>query len=424
MKGPLEAIRVLEIGHYIAGPHAAQMMGDQGADVIKVEPISGDPSRASIEVGQRRNSMLYACHNRGKRSIALDLRSPDAPLALDPLLRWADVVITNYTNGVPDRLGFGFAHLSAINPRAVMVHVTGYDVHGPWRDYAAFDGSIIAMSGIAAMTGSEHGPPLMSQILFADHSVGAHAAFAAAAALAERERTGRGRLIEMNMLDVMTTYLGHQISMTGLWDLDPLRSETRAGTRFVHLFPTREGELFVAAITTAMWRGYAVLVGHPEWAPPGMTDVPDFLANTALKEEAVAAGERRFAEMTAHEAMGMLQACGVTCGVMRTPRQIYEEALQSGASTVHHVHYPDGTSVPVPGPAIAAGSAPSDFVASLGADGCAVLADLGVPTDVIERLHADRVLGQAVMDADRIGYIEAVPQHLRHRVTNSRTNHA
>ncbi|MFL9841862.1 CoA transferase [Sphingomonas sp. ST-64] len=416
MSGPLAGVRVLEIGHYIAGPHAAQMMGDQGAEVIKVEPLSGDPSRKSLQVGQVDDSMLFACHNRGKRSVAVDLRSPDAPLVLDPLLGWADVVITNYTRGVPEKLGFGFEHLSALNPRAVMVHVTGYDMRGPWADYAAFDGSIIAMSGIAEMTGSEDGPPLLSQILFADHSVGAHAAFAAAVALAERERTGRGRLIEMNMLDVMTTYLGHQISMIGLWNLDPTRSATRAGTRFVHLFPTREGSLFVAAITIGMWRGFAQFVGHPEWAPPGMIDVPDFLNDDALKTAAIAAGQQRFDHMTAHEAMDALQRLGVTCGVMRSARQLFDEEQAKGSGAIHRVHYPDGTEVPVPGPAIEAGHAPASHVRSLGSDSADVLGELGVDAELVAELVRRRVIAVPEIDPARTGWVEPVPAHLRHRI--------
>lgn len=418
MSGPLAGVRVLEIGHYIAGPHAAQMMGDQGAEVIKVEPLSGDPSRNSLSVGQLHDSMLYACHNRGKRSIALDLRSPDAALALDPLLRWADIVVTNYTRGVPERLGFGFAHLSDLNPRAVMVHVTGYDVNGPWRDYAAFDGSIIAMSGIAELTGHADGPPLLSQILFADHSVGAHAAFAAAAALAERERTGRGRLIEMNMLDVMTTYLGHQIAMMGLWNLDPTRSSSRAGTRFVHLFPTCEGNLFVAAISLGQWRGYAEYVGHPEWAPREMREVPDFLADAALLQAAIAAGQQRFDTMTAHEAMAALQAKGVTCGVMRTARQVFDEERAKGSAAIHKVRYPDGTEVPVPGPAIDAGHAPSGHVSSLGADGGELLGELGVAPEVVDRLCATGVVACSVIDPARTGFVEPVPAHLTHLIRN------
>ena len=418
MSGPLAGVRVLEIGHYIAGPHAAQMLGDQGAEVIKVEPLTGDPARKSLPVGQVGDSMVFACHNRGKRSVAIDLRSPHAQELLDQLLLWADIVITNYTRGVPDRLGFGFAHLSALNPRAVMVHITGFDQHGPWADYAAFDGSIIAMSGLAEMTGHEDGPPLLSQILFADHSVGAHAAFAAATALAARERTGRGRLIEMNMLDVMTTYLGHQIPMMQAWNIDPTRSATRAGTRFVHLFPTREGKLFVAAITIGMWRGFARFVGHPEWAPRDLADVPDFLADGALKAAAIAAGEAKVGGMTAHEAMAALQALGVTCGVMRSARQVYDEELAKESGAIHQVTYPDGTQVAVPGPAVPSGKAPASLVPSLGTDSVTVLESLGVDAARLAELVDNGVVAVPFVDPVRTGWVEPPPPHLHHRLLN------
>lgn len=264
----------------------------------------------------------------------------------------------------------------------------------------------------------EDGPPLLSQILFADHSVGVHAAFAAATALAERERAGRGRLIEMNMLDVMTSYLGHHISMMGLWNLDPTRSSTRAGTRFVHLFPTREGNLFVAAISVGMWRGYARFVGHPEWAPPEMADVPDFLEDAQLREAAIAAGQARFDTMTAHEAMAALQANGVTCGVMRTVRQVYDEELSKGSRTIHHVSYPDGTRVPVPGPAIASNDPPSSRVPSLGTDSIDVLEAAGVPLSRLKQLADDGVIAVPSVDSARTGWVEPPPPHLHHRILN------
>lgn len=262
----------------------------------------------------------------------------------------------------------------------------------------------------------DDGPPLLSQILFADHSVGAHAAFAAAAALAERERTGRGRLIQMNMLDVMTTYLGHHIPMMGLWDLAPTRASTRAGTRFVHLFEVREGNLFVAAISIGMWRGYAEFVGHPEWAPRGMAEVPDLRADPALREAAIMAGQERLGSMTAHDAMAALQGRGVTCGVMRTARQVYDEERERGSGAIHQVRYPDGTTVPVPGLAIDTGHPPSQLVPSLGVDGHAVLAELGVSPDTIERLTASGVVATATIDPARVGYVDPIPPHLSHLV--------
>src|SRR5215218_3498000 len=110
-KGPLDGIHVLEIAHFIAGPHAAMILCDHGADVVKIEPPTGEHARNSAQVDQYGNSLFYACHNRGKT-------------VLDPLLKWADVIITNYAAGVPDKLGFGFERLQQVNPRAILVHIT------------------------------------------------------------------------------------------------------------------------------------------------------------------------------------------------------------------------------------------------------------------------------------------------------------
>ena len=147
-KGPLDGIHVLEIAHFIAGPHAAMILCDHGADVIKIEPPTGEHARNSAQVDQYGNSLFFACHNRGKRAVALDLGHPDAKKALDPLLKWADVIITNYAQGVPDKLGFGWERLQQLNPRAILVHVSGF---GSWSDlklHVAFDGIIQALSGV------------------------------------------------------------------------------------------------------------------------------------------------------------------------------------------------------------------------------------------------------------------------------------
>ncbi len=178
-KGPLDGVHVLEIAHFIAGPHAAMILCDHGADVIKVEPPTGEHARNAVAVDQYGNSLFFACHNRGKRAVALDLGHKDAKKVLDPLLKWADVIVTNYAAGVPDRLGFGFERLQQINPKAILVHITGY---GSWSDkkkYVAFDGIIQANSGVWNLNGHPDGPPLNCQVLVGDHGTAAHAANAA-----------------------------------------------------------------------------------------------------------------------------------------------------------------------------------------------------------------------------------------------------
>jgi CoA:oxalate CoA-transferase len=190
MHGPLTGAKVLGIGHYIAGPHCAMMLADQGADVVKLEPLAGEPMRAVPPLSANGDAYAFACHNRRKRSVALDLRRPEAREALDALLKWADIVVTNYSPGVPEKLGFGFEHMSQINPRAVMVHTTGFGSTGPRKSHLAYDMAVQAISGFAELTGAEDGPPMVSQFLVADHTVAAHGAFAAACALLERAQTG------------------------------------------------------------------------------------------------------------------------------------------------------------------------------------------------------------------------------------------
>ena len=180
---------------------------DHGADVIKIEPPSGEHARNAVAVDQYGNSLFFAAHNRGKRAVALDLGHADAKKVLDPLLKWADVIITNYGPGVPDKLGFGFERLQEINPRAILVHITGY---GSWSDkkkYVAFDGIIQAMSGVWNLNGHPDGPPLNCQVLVGDHGTAAHAANAALCALVERGRTGKGQFIEVGMLEVLSSML-------------------------------------------------------------------------------------------------------------------------------------------------------------------------------------------------------------------------
>jgi crotonobetainyl-CoA:carnitine CoA-transferase CaiB-like acyl-CoA transferase len=142
----LNGIRVLELGQAIAAPHCAQILGDQGAEVIRIEPPGGDRTRGALPVVDG-DSVYFAAHNRGKRSIILDLKEPRGKEAFLRLADASDVVVTNYSAGVPDRLGIGYAALSQRNPRLVFVHITGFGTEGAAREHGAYDGIIQAMSG-------------------------------------------------------------------------------------------------------------------------------------------------------------------------------------------------------------------------------------------------------------------------------------
>src|ERR1700729_1726787 len=180
----LQGIRVVELGQAIAAPHCAQILGDQGAEVIRVEPPGGDRTRGALPVtgGDR---VYFAAHTRGKQVF---LKLADG----------SDVVVTNYSAGVPDRLGIGYAALSQRNERLVFVHITGFRTEGAARDYGAYDGIIQAMSGVPWLSGEPGGPPVFVGAFVADQLAAMQGALGAVLALHRRAATGTGGFVEVS----------------------------------------------------------------------------------------------------------------------------------------------------------------------------------------------------------------------------------
>src|SRR5215469_3400807 len=187
MGGTLEGIRVLEFGHAISAPHCCQLLADHGADVVKVEPLTGDTARLALPVRDG-VSLYFAAHNRGKRSLAVDLRQERGRGVLERLAERADVVVTNYSARAAEQLGLTGPALHAINARLVFVHVTGFGNQGAFRDHGAYDGVIQAMSGVPSVTGAA-GDPTLVGVFVPDHLAAYQAAFAVMLALEERRRT-------------------------------------------------------------------------------------------------------------------------------------------------------------------------------------------------------------------------------------------
>ncbi|WP_257551214.1 CaiB/BaiF CoA-transferase family protein [Sphingopyxis sp. DBS4] len=385
LSGPLTDVKVLEIGHYIAAPHCAMMLADQGADVIKLEPLGGEPGRHSPPLADDGESLAFACHNRGKRSAALDLRSPASGPALDALLRWADVVVTNYALGIPEKLGFGFERLQTINPRASMVHITGYGVDDPRRDYLAFDPAIQAMSGYASLNGPAGGDPLISPFFMADHSVAMNAAYAVMCALWEQRRTGTGRFVSVSMLESMTSQLSYHVPAAGVKGETPGRGSSRG---MLEMFATRDAPMFILPGTPGMWEALCGLLGHPEWVPEAGKKL-DLAADPALAVTVIKATRSWFAERGSKEAFAELQRAGIACGVARSVAQLYEEEVADATTAIAFVELAGGGSpVPVPGAAfrMARDGALPRRVAGLGADTRAILAGLGVDEQQVEAM--------------------------------------
>ncbi|MFZ2099569.1 MAG: CaiB/BaiF CoA-transferase family protein, partial [Oricola sp.] len=214
MDAPLQGLRVLELARILAGPWIGQTLADLGADVIKVESPEGDDTRQwgppFIERdGEKSAAYFHAC-NRGKRSVTADFRNEDDLALIRRLAAEADVVVENFKVGGLSKFGLDYAALSAINPRLVYCSVTGFGQDGPYAARAGYDFLIQGMGGIMDLTGDPAGEPQKIGVAFADIFTGLYGVVAIQAALAERAVTGKGRHIDMSLLDCMTGVLANQ----------------------------------------------------------------------------------------------------------------------------------------------------------------------------------------------------------------------
>jgi formyl-CoA transferase len=260
--GPLAGIKVLDLTSVLYGPYASQTLGDWGADVIKIEPLTGDTWRYSGQFRNRGMTGQFMAVNRNKRSLALDLKQPDGKSVLQRLIATADVLLTNIRPAALARLGFGYEACQQINPRLVYAAATGFGQDGPWAARPAFDEVIQASSGFASAMGSDDEPAFVPSLV-ADKICGLTLAGAVSAALVHRERTGKGQMVEVPMLETITAF--NSIEMLGGHAFDPpigpagyKRMKERRPVR------TRDGWLTMLPYSGENWCIFFEAVGHPE----------------------------------------------------------------------------------------------------------------------------------------------------------------
>ncbi|MBN2570132.1 MAG: CoA transferase [Deltaproteobacteria bacterium] len=207
MSAPLEGIVVLDLTHVLAGPYGTQILGDLGAEVIKIErPGVGDQTRRIPPhfVGSGQQSAYFLAINRNKKSLTLDLKSPEGKAIFFRLVEKADVVVNNFTPGTMEKLGLGFDDLKKINSGIVWASITGYGQNGPYRDRPAYDIIIQALGGVMSYTGEPGGPPVRTGIPIGDLGASAFAVIGILSALWKRQETGEGSIVDISMLDVLT----------------------------------------------------------------------------------------------------------------------------------------------------------------------------------------------------------------------------
>jgi len=264
MPGPLDGYRVIDVTQMISGPVATMILGDQGADVIKVEPPGRGDLTRMLGGGARPMSPIFATSNRNKRGMILDLKQKRGIEILKQLVAEADVFVQNFRPGAADRMGIGEEALRAVKPDLVYVSISGFGETGPYAQKRVYDPVIQALSGLADIQGGSGKRPRMLRLIVPDKVTALTAAQAITAALLARERTGKGQHVRLAMLDAVIhflwpegmarhTYLGRDVGVSRPTEVRDL------------VFETKDGFITAGAVADAEWHGLARALGHPEW---------------------------------------------------------------------------------------------------------------------------------------------------------------
>ncbi|SIR28341.1 Crotonobetainyl-CoA:carnitine CoA-transferase CaiB [Rhizobium sp. RU20A] len=327
---PLAGLKVLELARILAGPWIGQTLADLGADVIKVESPQGDDTRSwgppfvEGEDGERLDAAYFHACNRGKKSVVLDFTTKEGQEAVRRLAAQSDVLVENFKVGGLDKYGLDYESLKAVNPRLVYCSVTGFGQDGPYAHRAGYDYIVQGMSGIMDLTGEPEREPQKIGVAFADIFTGLYGVIAIQAALAQRERTGRGQRIDIALLDCMTGVLANQALNFLVSGKAPKRlGNAHPNIAPYQVFPVADGHLIVAVGNDRQFVRFATLLGREDLAgDPRFATNALRVANRDALTEALSAETQRFARDTL---LSMLEAEGVPGGPINTVADVFDD---------------------------------------------------------------------------------------------------
>ena len=264
---PLAGIRVLDLGRHLAGPTCAMLLGDLGADVIKVEkPGVGEDARKAGPPFFEGISAFFLSANRNKRSLTLDIKQPDGQAAFRRLAETADVVVENFRPGVMDALNIGYADVSERNPRIIYCSISGFGADGPFADRPGLDQIIQGVSGLMSVTGFPDGEPVRVGIPIADLLTGLYGAYGVLAALQARERTGRGQVVNTSLLEAMVGTMGFQaVRYLNGGGVPPPAGNHHPINAPYGVFKAKDGYLTLGATGEKRWTLFCKLMDAEEW---------------------------------------------------------------------------------------------------------------------------------------------------------------
>ena len=339
---PLDGLRILAVSQFGAGPFGTQMLADLGADIIKIEDpgVGGDSARYVPPFQGEADSPYFQSFNRGKRSVALNLRHPDGQGVFHDLVRVSDAVFNDARGDLPDKLGLTYGTLKEINPRVVCCSLTGYGRTGPRAAEPAFDYLVQGYAGYMAVTGEPDGPPGKCGVSVIDFAGGYAAMVGLMVGLFDAQRTGIGRDVDISLLDTAVSMLSYFAvwTLNHDWIAERTRSSAHQTIVPAQNFPTRDGWIVIFCNKDKFWRDLVETLGAPELAEDARFRT--FADRFAHKDALIPALQARFATRTTEEWLERLRG-RVPCAPVNDVRQALADPQVTARDMIVEVEHPD-----------------------------------------------------------------------------------
>jgi len=378
----LQGVRVVDLTSVIAGPFGTMILGDMGADVIKIEPPRGEHYRYVVD-----GAILLAM-NRNKRGIALDLETAEGQEIALKLASQADVFAENFVPGTVDRFGLGYDRLSQLNPRLIYCSLSGFGQTGPYRQRPAYDPVAQAMSGIMVATGEPDGRPCRQVTSFVDMTASLYAVCAILGCLMEREKTGKGQRIEVSLLDTAVSAMGYYITRHSFTGKLPSRAGSgHAAWPLFQAFDAKDRPIWIGVSTNKTWSAFCQALMLDELAADSRYSTDE--ARREHRDELVARVSEICQQYTSAELESKLAAVGVPCGRLLDVSEVSQDPQIRFRQLIEDWDYPGiGRIKTVRTPMMISGELPETRLQTpqLGEHTGQVLAELGYSKEEIQQL--------------------------------------
>lgn len=394
-KGPLSGIVVADFSRVLSGPYCTMLLADMGARVVKIEqPDKGDDTRGWGPPFINGESAYFLSINRNKESLTLDLKRPESREVVDRLVAGADVVVENFRPGTMARMGLGYDTLAARHPRLVYCSISGFGQTGPKRDRPGYDAVVQAEGGLMSITGDADGPPYRLGVAISDIVAGIFAAHGAVLALFARERTGRGQLVDVGMLDATAALLTYQAGIYFATGSSPARMGNRHPTIVPYeTFSASDGEFVIAVGNDELWRRFCATAGlEPLAEDARFATNRDRVTNYDALRPLLAA---RLRERPRAEWLDALTRAGVPCGSVRAIGEVLADPQLEAREMIARFEHAAAGALRALGVPIKLSSTPGAVRTPpprLGEHTDAILRELGLDATGIRELREKRVV--------------------------------